>query len=448
MRPMKLHEYFPFYRRNLLLAAPVVMSQIGQVTVSLIDNMMVGYVGTTELAAASFANNVFMIGMIFGMGITFGLTPLTGETYGKGKLKQTAQWLKNGIVTHLLAAVGLSLLMLSVYWLLPFLGQTDDVVKLAQPYYLWLCASLLPFMIFFTFKQFWEGIGNTHIAMIITLTANVVNVVVNYLFIFGKFGFPELGLTGAGIGTFVARFTMPFLFWIVIRRNCRYRRYLILAHHQLLRLTDIVKILRLGIPIAFQLIVEVSAFSLGAVMMGWLGEVDLAAHQVAIGMASLTYMISVGISSATTIRVSHQKGVHDYLSMKRAAYASTHLVLFFMSMMGITFVLLRNQLPLLFTSDPQVIAIAAQLLVVAAFFQVFDGLQVVMLGSLRGMSDVRIPMLIAFLAYLALGLPASYFFAFVLKLGPEGIWYGYLLGLGTAGILFYGRFRRNLKQLL
>jgi MATE family multidrug resistance protein len=304
---------------------------------------------------------------------------------------------------------------------------------------------MIPFIFFFTFKQFFDGIGNTRIAMKITLTANAVNIVFNYLFIYGKLGFPELGLTGAGVGTFISRMIMPVLFMMVIAGRSRYRRYLVLAHHQQIRLADIKKVLKIGIPIAFQHIVEMTAFSIGAVMMGWLGEVPLAAHQVAIGLASSTYMISVGIAAASTIRVSHQIGTRDFVSMRKAAYASSHLALLFMSLMGLVFIFFRHQLPLIFNTDEQVIEIAARLLIVAAFFQVFDGLQVVMLGNLRGMADVKIPMIMAFFAYLGVGLPASYIFAFPLQLGPQGIWYGFLIGLGIAGTFFLLRFKRNLK---
>lgn len=443
---MKLADYIPYYKRNLHLAMPVVISQIGQVSVSLIDNMMVGHVGTSELAAASFANSVFMIGMFFGMGITFGITPLIGSAFSSGKTSEVVIWLKNGIFTHLVAAVGLFLIMTGVYFLLPLMGQTEIVTELARPYYLILCVSYIPFMLFFSVKQFLEGIGNTKIAMYITITANAINVLFNYLLIYGKFGFPELGLNGAGFGTLISRVAMPVLFFAYIMNTLEVKRYFILAYHELFNFQKIISLLKIGIPIAFQIIVEVIAFSLGAIMMGWLGEVPLAAHQVAIGLASFTYMISLGISQANTIRVSHQMGVKDYKALKRAAFASTHLVLIFMSSMGLVFVFARNVLPFLFTVDSQVIKIASGLLIIAAVFQVFDGLQVVMLSTLRGMADVKLPMFIAFFAYLFIGIPTSYVFSFILKLGPQGIWYGYLAGLGVAGILFYLRFQHNLKK--
>lgn len=447
LHPMTFSDYLPFYRRNLQLAFPVILSLLGQNSVALIDNAMVGRVGTIELAAASFANNIFFIGLVFAMGITFGLTPLTGQTYGKGELRQLAHWLKNGVLTYQVAGFIITLFMAGVYFLLPFFGQTAEVLEAARSYYLWLVASMIPVIAYFTFKQFIEGLGNTKIAMRITLISNAVNVIFNYLFIYGKFGFPEMGLDGAGVGTLISRAIMPVLFIMAIGRDSRLKRYLILAHHQKIQLQSVIKLLRFGVPIALQLIVEVSAFAVGAIMMGWMGEVPLAAHQVAIGLASATYMISLGISSATTVRVSHQLGARDFIALRMASYASTHLVLIFMTAMALMFILLRNQLPLFFSSDSEVLAMAAQLLIVAAFFQIFDGLQVVMLGNLRGLHDVRGPMLIAFFAYLGLGLPVSYILAFPFELGPVGIWYGFLSGLGVAGILSYRRFLWNLRSL-
>lgn len=443
---MNLVSYTPFYRRNLRLAFPVVLSQLGQVTVQLADTMMVGHVGTAELAAAAFANNIFMLGMLFGMGITFGTTPLVGNAFGNNDLKQVVVLLKNGIFTHLAVALVLTIIMGVIYLFLPFMGQSSEVVLLAKPYYLLLCLSYLPFLMFFSFKQFFEGIGNTKMAMQITLMANAINVIVNYVFIFGKFGFPELGLNGAGIGTLVSRIFMPVAFFIYVARIPRFRRYFLLAKKQLFTIKRVISILKIGIPIGFQIIVEVFAFALGAIMMGWLGEIPLAAHQVALGMASFTYMISLGVAQANTIRVSHQMGVKDYKSLKMAAFASTHLVLVFMMTMGVVFVLARHELPLLFTSDKQVVLIAAQLLIIAAFFQVFDGLQVVMLSTLRGMADVKIPMIMAFFAYLLVGIPTSYVLAFLFHIGPQGIWLGYLVGLAVAGVMFYFRFKHNLSK--
>ena len=429
------------------MAFPVVLSQVGQVTVSLVDNMMVGHVGTPELAAASFANSVFIIGMVFGMGITYGITPLVGNAFSKGNFKEVAALLKNGMFIHFIAAVFLTALMFGIYFLLPLLGQPADVLALAKPYYLLLCLSYFPFMLFFSIKQFFEGVGNTKMAMQITLLANGINVVVNYLFIFGKFGFPELGLVGAGIGTLASRIIMPLLFILYIFNIAKIKKYFSDARKQVLNHSKIFSILKIGIPIGFQIVVEVIAFAIGAVMMGWLGEIPLAAHQVALGMASFSYMISLGISQANTIRVSHQMGVKDYGAMKMAATASTHLVLLFMVSMGVVFIIGRNYLPLLFTVDPAVVNVAAALLVIAAIFQVFDGLQVIMLSTLRGMEDVKLPMLLTFFAYLVVGIPTSYLLAFRFNLGAQGIWYGYLAGLALASTMFYFRFQIIFRKL-
>lgn len=445
---MNLAPYIPFYNRLARLALPVVLSQIGQVTVSLVDNIMVGHVGTLELAAAAFANNVFVIGMFFGMGITYGVTPLVGKAFGNNEPVMVLQWLKNGVVTHFLTACTLAMAMFGLYFLLPYMGQEPELLEMAKPYYLWLCASYIPFMLFFSIKQFFEGIGNTRLAMYITLASNGVNILMNYLLIYGKFGFPELGLTGAGIGTFISRLIMPVMFGIFIYKIKNYNRIFSRARLQKLDKTKILSILNIGLPIGFQIIVEASTFSIGAVMMGWHGEIPLAAHQVAIGLSGFSYMISLGVSQATTIRVSHQLGQHDYKSLRMAVFASAHLVLAFMSVMGLIFIFGRNYLPLIFTSDLEVVSLASNLLVIAAIFQVFDGLQVVMLSALRGMADVKIPMLIAFAAYLLVGIPVSYVFSFILNAGPIGIWYGILAGLGLAGILFSFRFRRNIYQVV
>ena len=273
------------------LALPVILSHAGQITVSLADTIMVGHVGTTELAAAAFANNVFVVGMFFGMGITIGSTPLVGRAFGNNRLDEVVKWLKNGIFTHLFSSVVLSFLMFGVYFFLPFMGQTGSVVELAKPYYLILCVSYLPFILFFSVKQFFEGVGNTKIAMQITLISNVINIAVNYVLIYGKLGFPAMGLLGAGVGTLVSRIAMPLLYLIYIFRTDRFRKYFTLARRQAFSLKRITALLKIGIPVGFQIVIEGITFSLGAVMMGWLGETPLAAHQVAIGLASFTYMI-------------------------------------------------------------------------------------------------------------------------------------------------------------
>lgn len=443
---MGFSEYFPVYRKNMALAFPVIFSQIGQVTVNLADNMMVGHVGTTELAAASFAINVFHVGMLFGLGITLGLTPLVGQSFTSKHPSNTGNWLKNGVLVYFVSSVILCAVMSSVVLFMHRMGQSDDVVKMAIPYYLIQVSSLVPLMLFFSVKQFLEGIGNTKIAMIITIISNILNIGLNYILIFGKLGSPAFGLNGAGYATLISRLIMPVLFVMVIYNRKAFRVYLTEAMHSGLEKLKIKRIISIGLPIGLQMVIEVLSFSLGAIMLGWISKESLAGHQVAISMAAMTYMISFGLASGTTIRVSHAFGEHNPNELRHAVFASLHMVIAFMSLMGILFILLRTQLPLLFTSDPAVIQVAAGLLIVGAFFQIFDGTQVVLLGALRGMADVRIPMFIAFFSYIVVSLPVSYLLAFVFNFGYPGVWIGFVFGLSTAAVLFGFRLRNQIRK--
>lgn len=443
---MTISDYLPVYRKNLTLAVPVILAQIGQVTVNLADNMMVGHVGTIELAAASFAINVFHIGMLFGLGITFGLTPLVGQSFNAQNPGGVGGWLKNGVLVHFIAAILLCLLMSSVVFVMGRMGQSEEVVKLAIPYFLIQVASLLPMLLFFSIKQFFEGVGNTKIAMIITIIANIINIGLNYILIFGKLGFPALGLNGAGYATLIARIIMPVIFLLIILKRPSFRIYFESAKMAQFEIQKIKRMLSIGLSIGMQMIIEILAFSIGAIMLGWISKEALAGHQVAIGMAGMTYLISFGLASGTTIRVSHAFGDGDRNELKHAVFASLHIVIAFMSLMGILFVVLRNQLPLLFTSDPEVIRFAAGLLIVGAFFQIFDGVQVVLLGALRGMADVRVPMYMAFFSYIVVSLPISYLLAFVFDFGYSGVWIGFVFGLSTAAVLFGFRLKNQIHK--
>jgi MATE family multidrug resistance protein len=442
---VKLADYIPVYRKNLTLAIPVIFSQIGQVTVNVVDNIMVGHLGTTELAAASFSINIFHVGMLFGLGITLGITPLVGQSLNSKNKHHIGSWFRNGMLVNFIASLLLCAVMASLILIMPLMGQSEEVVNKAVPFYLLHISSLIPLMLFFSFKQFFEGIGNTRIAMAITIVINLINILLNYILIYGKFGFPSMGLNGSGCASLIARLTMPVIFIVVMLKKPVFRAYLAEAFRARFERLKIKRIVSIGLPIGLQMVIEVLAFSLGAIMLGWISKESLAGHQVAISMASMTYMISFGLASGTTIRVSHAFGEHSQHDVKRTVYASLHLVIAFMSLMGILFVLLRSTLPLLFTSDPAVIHVAAHLLIVGAFFQVFDGIQVVLLGALRGIADVRIPMFMAFFSYIVVSLPISYLFAFVFNFGFAGVWMGFVGGLSTAAVLFGLRLKNQLK---
>lgn len=446
LKIVKLADYIPVYRKNLTLAVPVIFSQIGQVTVNLVDNIMVGHIGTTELAAASFSLNVFNIGMYFGLGIALGITPLVGQSFKSHNKRNTAGLLRNGLLVNFAASLIICLVMASLVLFMNRMGQSDDVAQKAIPFYLLHVASLIPMMLFFSFKQFFEGIGNTKIAMVITIIINLVNIVLNYVLIYGKLGFPAMGLNGSGIASLIARLIMPFIFIGVMLKSPAFRVYLTETFRSTFDKIKIKRIVSIGLSIGMQMVIEILAFNLGAIMMGWISKESLAGHQVAISMAAMTYMISFGLASGTTIRVSHALGEHDMTEVRRIVFGSLHMVMAFMSLMGILFVLLRNHLPLLFSTDPAVVRVAAGLLIVGAFFQVFDGIQVVLLGALRGIADVRIPMFMAFFSYLVVSLPVSYLLAFVFNFGYSGVWIGFVFGLSTAAVLFGLRLRNRLKR--
>lgn len=416
-------------------------------TIQLINSAMVGRYGTAELAAASFANSVYVVIMLFGLGIFIGVTPLVGRARGANNDREVAAIMKSGFALSGLLIPGIMLISLSLAWFMPYMGQTDEVVRLAIPYYRTLAISIIPFLLFALLKQIGEGLGNTLMAMIATLTANVIDVALNYLLIFGKLGFPELGLLGAGIASLIARTAMPALLYAGFMYLKPIRHYFTLLRIAKATIGGVKNIFGIGLPIAGQLVLEVSAFAFSAVMMGWLGEVPLASHQVAMGLASFTFMIANGVAMATTIRVSFQLGTRNFESMERVSYSAVQLVVSYMGLCGFCFLIFQHQLPRLFTPDSRVIAQAASLLAVAALFELFDGLQVVCLGILRGFADVKAPMFIAGFSYIIVGLSVSYVCAFVLKTGPAGIWYGFLAGLFCAGVLLTMRIRKKIRGL-
>lgn len=442
-----LRKYYPHYLELLRLGIPLVLTQAGQMTVQLIDNAMIGRSGTAALAASSFANNLYIVLMLLGLGIFLGVTPLVGHARGANDDRQVAATIKSGFALAALLIPGIAIVAWSIGWMIPYMGQTDEVVRLAVPYYRTLVAAIVPFLFFTLLKQTGEGLGNTFVAMVATIAANVLKVVLNYALIFGKLGFPELGLLGAGYATVISRTVMLLLIYAGFMRLNPIKRYLGLMRAARTGWQEVRKILKIGLPISVQLVLEVFSFAFSAVMMGWMGNVPLASHEIAIGLATFTFMIANGISMATTIRVSYQLGTKDYANMERISYSAVHLVLTYMGACGLSFLFLRHRLPFLFTADAQVIEQAASLLAVAALFQLFDGLQIISLGILRGFADVKAPMLISVFSYMVIGLSVSYLCAFTFKIGPEGIWYGFLAGLVVAGTFLALRIRNKIQNL-
>lgn len=444
----KLRAWLPQYRENLSLALPVMLSQVGQVVVQLCDNAMVGHLGALSLAAVSFGGAVFVIFLFFGTGISMGLTPLVGEMYARRDYRTSARLFQNALVLNSAVGILLFIILQLLGQCLGLMGQSDEVVAEAAPYYNYLAWSIIPFMVFAAFKQFLEGVGNTITGMVVVLTANAINILFNYLLIYGHWGFPAMGAAGAGLATLISRICMPLFVLIYFIRVASLRRYFRFFSWvaQGWRMTR--RLLAVGLPISMQMVLEVSAFALTLIMMGWIGTVEQAAHQVVLSISNIVYMIIVGISSATTIMVSHRFGVGDYRGLRRAATASWHLGLVANGLTMTCFILLRHWLPLMFTSDEAVVAVAAQLFVMAAIYQIPDGLQTIALGVLRGMQDVRVTMNYAFVAYIIINLPVGHLCAFILGWGAPGLWVGFIVGLSVAAILFITRYRRAVRRLI
>lgn len=445
------NDYRPHYWPNFKLALPVILSQAGLMVVGLADTIMVGHLGAAELAAVSFANSIFTIGLVINIGLAIAVTPLVGKAYGANKPKKCGYYLKQGLVANLIFSLFLIVIMFGVSFAMPFMGLETNVVELAIPYYLLLVLSILPFGIFMVFTQFAEGIANTRIAMVITLISNLINIVLNYFLIFGKAGFPQMGIDGAGWATLISRSIMPIVFIVVFIRLPFFKLHKESFKKAKIHFSVIVSVIKVGVPIGGQMVIEVFAFSMGAIMMGWINQKSMAAHQIVISMVSVTYMMSMGLSAASTIKVSNYLGAKDWPNLKHSAYAIVHKVILFMLFTAILFISLRNILPSLFVDDADVIGIASTLMVVAGVFQLFDGLQAVWFGALRGLEDVKMPTLIAFITWIILALPVSYTCAFVLDMGPTGIWFGYLFGLVTGSVLLQIRFvymkRAMIRQL-
>ncbi len=446
-----MRTLFTTYRHHLKetlqLAYPVSIAHLGHVLLGVVDSMMVGHVGADSLAAASLVNGLSLLFLVFGLGLSFILTPLVAIARGQQDYKTCGVILQNGLWFNTFFS---TLLALSIFWaapLLALLNQPERVVTLAIPYARIIGWSFIPFVIFQTGKQFLEGLGITKPAMYVMVVANLVNAFGNWLFIYGNWGFPALGLSGAGISTLLTRIAQAIILMGFIVAAPRFRAFHISFSWRSLKRSWLIQIVKLGIPTGLQHFFEIAAFSFSAVMIGWLGSQPLAAHQIALSMASLSFMVTLGITAAGTIRVGHFLGKQDWKNLKRAAWTTVLLSSGLMSLFGIVFVVLRFQLPELFVKEQAVIQMAASLLIIAALFQISDGTQAAGVAILRGLTDVKIPMILSFVAYWILGLPVSYLLGFVFHLNVNGIWLGFLSGLSFAAVAFLLRFFSQVKRL-
>lgn len=443
-------KYKVYYKDNLRLAMPIVVSQLGHTLVHLADSVIVGhFAGTIQLAAVSLVNSIFMLIMVLGLGISYGLTPLIAQENGRKNYEECGRLLSNSLIINFFFSLFLyAVTMLGSMMVIDHLGQSPEVVAYAKPYLSYLGLSIVPLMIFQTFKQFAEGLGFTKQAMYVSIWGNVINIILGVIFVKGLFGISPMGVKGVGLSTLIDRTLMAIVMsWYVLRGQL-FKNYIDKLKITFIDKVRSFKILKIGAPVAMQYSFEISAFSGAAILIGTIGAVEQAAHQVALNLAAVTYMMASGIASAATIKTGNNFGVENFSDLRRSAIASYHVILVFMSATALLFICANNVLPYIYTEDMAVISIASQLLIIAGFFQLFDGTQVVGLGVLRGIGDVNVPTIITFIAYWIIGIPLGYILGITLGMGVYGIWYGLTFGLLAASLLLFIRFQRRTRFLI
>lgn len=439
--------YKEHYKALIYLGLPIVIGQIGVIVLGFADTLMIGHHSTIELGAASFVNNVFNLVIIFSTGFSYGLTPIVGGLYGTHQFAPAGQALRCSLLANLLIAVLLTICMCVLYLNLENLGQPEELIPLIRPYYLVLLASLIFVMLFNGFKQFTDGITDTQTAMWILLGGNVLNIIGNYILIYGKLGFPELGLLGAGISTLFSRIMMVVIFVLVFLRSRRFLRYKIGFYRLGWSRAVFGRLNGLGWPIALQMGMETASFSLSAIMIGWLGTIALASHQVMLAISQFTFMMYYGMGAAVAVRVSNFKGQNDILNVRRSAYAGFHVMMVLGLVLSLIVFLCRNHLGSWFTDSPEVAAMVTSLIIPFLVYQFGDGLQISFANALRGISDVKPMMFIAFVAYFLISLPVGYFCGFIMDWGIVGVWMAFPFGLTSAGLMLWLRFRQKTRTL-
>lgn len=433
---------------TLSLAYPVIIGQLGIIMMGVVDSMMVGRLGPIPLAAASLGNSLIFIILIFGLGASQVVSPIVAILVGGKRFSECGIYFRQSLLVNIALSVIMTILILIGLNFLHLLNQPAEVIRLAFVYMMIVGFSAIPLMLFQTYKQFIEGLSVMKPAMIITLLANIINAVANWVLIFGKFGAPQLGLAGAAWATFSSRVFMALVIMIYVMKNKKFKQYDVTFHFRGLNLKVIKKLLQLGLPSGFQYFFEVGAFSFAVVMIGWIGANQLAAHQIAINLASISFMGVLGISQAASIRVGNAMGQQNIQNIRRAGFTAVGLGAFIMMFSGIIFIVFHNFLPSLYIDDKEVISIASRLIIIAALFQLSDGTQAVGIGVLRGLTDVKGPTVITFLAYWVISLPIGYFLGFVFNLGVDGVWIGLLIGLTASALMLTFRFNYKSKHII
>jgi len=452
-----LQNYTREFKYNIKLATPVILGMLGHTLVAFIDNIMVGQLGTAELAAVSLGNSFMFVAMSLGIGFSTAITPLIAEADSEKNFASGKSTFKHGLFLCTLLGIVLFVMVFLAKPLMYSMDQPKEVVNLAMPYLNLVAFSLIPLIVFQAFKQCSDGLSMTKYPMYATILANVINVILNYIFIFGKLGFPQLGMIGAAIGTLVSRVVMLGYLWYLMYNLDKSHHYVTALAIFKLNKYRLKKILSLGFPSALQMFFEVAIFTAAIWLSGILGKNPQAANQIALNLSSMTFMVAMGFSVAAMVRIGNQKGMKRFYELRRIALSLLLLVVICATVFAITFFVFNKMLPKVYldyndvsklTDNFEVLGIASKLLIIAAIFQISDAVQVVVLGVLRGMQDVKVPTIITFIAYWLIGFPISYYLSMHTEYKSSGIWIGLLFGLTTSAMMLFIRFNFLSKKMI
>lgn len=439
---MNITSYKTHFRETTSLAFPIVIGQLGQVLMGVLDTAMIGVLGYVPVSAAGLANNLIILIIVFGIGILSAVPSLVAAAKGQNNLIACRDYLQQGTYISLIMGVLFAAIFYFGAPLLQYIpNQPPEDIILAVDFMKVIALGMPFFMLFFVFKSFADGTGNSKPSMYITLIGLSINFLLNLLLIEGKWGFPRLELIGAGVATDICRFVMFVLMASYVLFSQKYKAYHLLEGWGKWIKKELIKILSIGVPSGLQYFFEIGAFAGAAVLMGKLGSESRSAHQIAISMVSITYMFAAGIAGATSIRIGTAFGHQNRAEIQKAGFSGLILTLVIMIFFAFMLIIGRDFLPAIFSIESAYVKdTTSHLLIIAAIFQVFDGAQVVGLGMLRGIQDVRYPTIITFVSYWVLCIPVGHFLTFTLKMGVEGFWYAFVLGLAVAAIFNNIRF--------
>ncbi len=454
---MNLSQYTKEFSYNLRLAYPVILGMLGHTLIGIVDNIMVGKLGSTELAAVSLGNSLIFIAMSLGIGFSTAITPIVAEANAENDISKIRSAFHHGLFLCTILGILLFGLVVLAKPIMGLLHQPKEVITLAMPYLDWVAFSLVPLIIYQGYKQFADGLSMTKVSMYAIIMANIVHVIINYCLIYGFWIFPKMGILGAGLGTVISRIAMVTFMHIFLSRKEQLKEYFKDFSFDEIKKSTLKKIIDLGFPSALQMLFEVVLFTAAIWLCGNIGKTSQAANQIALSLASMTFMVAMGLSVVSMIRISHQKGLNNYKQLIIVARSIFLLAIILEIVFAFLFMALHQVLPYMFLNmenqsqlldNKEVVIIASKLLLVAAVFQISDGIQVVVLGALRGLQDVKIPMYITFVAYWVVGFPISFYLGEYTSLKAIGVWIGLFAGLSVAALFLFIRFHYLTKKLV